>query len=204
MRPGHAAGDEATPGSAAGRGVLLLAVAVVVGAFVLNQLDEPPPGSGVTAATSRTTEARGAATTTTAAPPAAPLRTPREVTVLVANASGVSKAGATVKERLRPLNYNTLAPTNAKQINVPALIHFVPDFQREANKLAEILGVPLTQVQPMPAPPPVANLMGAHVLILVGPQLAQQSAATATTAPPAGGTTRPPGTTATTGTTAKP
>lgn len=206
MTPGPAVGDDiaAGPASGAGRGALLLAGAVLLGALVLNQLDGPPPGS-VTAGTTRTTEARDdtAATSTTAPTPTVPLRTPREVKVLVANASGVSKAGATVKEKLRVLNYNTPAPTNAKQINVPAFIYYAtPDFQREAQELAKILNVPLTQVQVMPTPPPVADLLGANVLILVGPQLAQQVAASPATTAPAGGTatTAKPGT----ATTAKP
>lgn len=199
--------DRAASG-ATGRGLVLLAIALVIGILLLNKVDSAEQvvagdqteigddDDGAAAADSTTTTSVGPTSTTK------PLAAPRDIIVLVANASGVNKAGAKVKDQLAPSGYNLLSPATAKT-NVPAsVVHFQPDFQREAEQLATVLALPKEAVKPMPNPVPVADLKAAKLLVLVGPDLANRApaapaggtsttakAGTATTARPGGATT---------------
>lgn len=190
MTPGrHAAADGSfrrSAGAAAGRGIVLLGVAVILGIVLLSATDAQPPGERVTAGRqteepsddgvdSPTGVGDGAGEmntvpTTTTTPP----RQPREVKVLVVNASGVSRVAARVTDHLRPAGYNLLAPTNATPLVDESSVFFVPGFEREAAVLASTLPLPLppAAVKPMPTPPPLPNTKGANVVVFVGRDLA--------------------------------
>ncbi|HEX4979522.1 MAG TPA: hypothetical protein VFV35_05610, partial [Acidimicrobiales bacterium] len=111
MRPGtHAAADGSfgrSAGAAMGRGVLLLAVALVIGIVLLNATEDQPPGTGVSAG-ARTDDGSGGdgngapPGATTTAPPTTlpPARNPAEVKVLVANASTVRGAAGGARTKL--------------------------------------------------------------------------------------------------------
>lgn len=213
MRPGrHAAGDASfarSAGGAMGRGVLLLVVALVLGIVLLQQVDDTP--TEVTAGGLDTTETtdRGDAgvTTSTTARPAAttttPLRAPRDIKVITANGTKVKGAAGRVRDRLLAAQYNVVAATDAKAPATASVVQFGQGFDREAAVLAQALGLPPTAVQPMPNPPPVADLRGASIAVIVGPELANQPApagggTTSTTARAATSTTAKPATTTTT------
>lgn len=158
------------------RGVVLVCVAVVIGFFVLRAMDNTSADVATvdsTAATTGTTAATGGAgkTGTTAAKPAA--RPPAQVTVLVANASGVKGAAAKQTDKLKAAGYKTGAPGNAPQglDLVTTQVMATPGYEADAAKLATDLGKP-NAVKPMSNPPPV-NLAGANILVLLGTDLAQ-------------------------------
>lgn len=185
-RPGHAAEDGSfgkSAGMAAGRGAVLLTVAVVLGIVLLNAADDPRPDR-VTAAgpdddTSDTTTTLVAPTTTVVT---VPLRPPPEVKVLAANATSVKGVARKVTDQLKAGGYNVLSPTDAKPAAASA-VYFTGDYQREAETLAAALGLPTTVVAALPVPPPLTDARGANVVVLVGPELAQRvSGTTATTA----------------------
>lgn len=160
-----------------GRGVALIATAVVIGLFVLRN------GFGTTAASdadddstsppetaAATTPAGGGDTTATTVAAARP---PSEVTVLVANASGVTGAAASQSERLTDGGYQTLEPDDAPEREDVTRVLFAAGFEREAATLAESIGAPANAIGAMPNPPPV-ELQGAQILVLLGPDLAER------------------------------
>jgi hypothetical protein len=225
LRPGrYAAADGSfgrSAGGALGRGIVLLAVALVIGIVLLNATDSAPPGAQVTTKGSTPVKSSGgssAKTTTTVAPTTTlPTHAPREVKAIVANASTVKGAGAKASDALKPPGYNVLAPANATATPESA-VYFVPGYDRDAAAIAAALAFPPTAVKPMPNPPPLADSKGANVVVVLGadqaPRFASATAttttaatkATTTTAKPAATTTtaKPAATTSTTSTTKKP
>jgi LytR cell envelope-related transcriptional attenuator len=164
-------------GSSPVRGVVLVAVAVVLGFFLLRAIDDTGGGADVgddDAATDTSasggdagTDGGGAPTETTA-PPA---RTPDQVIVLVANASGVSGAAAEQTAALQAGGYQVAEPTNAPANVEATQVLPTAGFEAEAAVLAASIGAPEGAVQPMPDPPPL-DLAGANILVMLGPDLA--------------------------------
>lgn len=188
MRPAsHAAGDGSfgrSAGVAAGRAAMLLGVAVLLGLLLLNTSDAEAPRL-----TTRTTLDESGPTVPgdedepiDSAPTARP---PGEVKVLSANATRTEGAAGRITEKLRLAGYLVVPPTDAPRQDA-TVIHFTPGYEVEAQIIAEVLGVPLPSVRPMPTPTPIPDVRDAHVLVLVGPELANP--ATPTSSAPAGAT----------------
>ncbi|HEY2999937.1 MAG TPA: LytR C-terminal domain-containing protein [Acidimicrobiales bacterium] len=156
------------------RGVVLVAVAVVLGFFILRALDNTGADvgsvdAGQSGSSAAPTTGAPAGSDTTA--PAA--RPPGEVIVLVANASGVQGAAAKQTEALVAAGYQTAPAGNAPPgLDLDATqIMATPGFEADAAKLATDLGKP-DAVQPLTDPPPV-DLGGANILVILGRDLAQ-------------------------------
>lgn len=188
MRPAsHAAADGSfgrSAGVAAGRAAMLLGVAILLGLLLLNTSDAEAPS-----VTTRTTFDEASPTVPgdedepiDASPTARP---PGEVKVLSANATRTEGAAGRVTEKLRLAGYLVVPPTDAPRQDA-TVIHFAPGYEVEAQIIAEVLGVPLPSVRPLPTPAPIPDLRDAHVLVLVGPELANPAT---TTSAPAGATT---------------
>lgn len=171
--------------SATGRAVLLLAFAVVLGAGLLNQLDDTEVGTRTISAAAPPVEEDTAAPVndnsqvTVVSAPA--LRTPAEVKVLVANGVGVTGAASKVAGRLQPAGYQLLKPGNTLSRNENSTVQFAPGYEAEAQALATSLGMPGTAVQPLTQPAPVAELEGANVVVIVGNELANAAQTQAAT-----------------------
>jgi hypothetical protein len=201
----HAADDGSfgrSSGMAAGRAAALLGVAVVMGIVLLNAADDSPSRrvsaggdtSSTTSAPEETTTTSGVATTTV------PARAPKEVKVLSANGTDVKGAARKATDALRAAGFNVLAPVDAGK-PVPATgVFFTAGFEREAQVVASLLGVGADVVKPLPTPPPVADVRGANVVVVVGPEAAARLVGPSA-APPI---TRAGATASTTTTTTKP
>lgn len=115
-------------------------------------------------------EAAAGATSTTSVPGARP---PADVSVLVANGSGVSGAAGELTDRVGKAGYETAQPANIRNDGtVPgSTVYYAEGYAAEANALAATL-TPPPPVAPMPDPAPVDDLRGATVLLVVGPDLA--------------------------------
>ena len=209
MRPGrYAAADGSfgrSAGAAMGRGVIVIAGAVLLGIVLLNATDDEPPGSALRAtgsssdggSVSVTTSSTVAPTTTVA------LRAPKDVKVVVANASGTKGVAARVSDLLKPPGYNVLSPTNAPDAKDSSVLA-VAGYEREAAAIATALQLPSTVVKPLPAPAPIPDLRGANVLVIVGSDLlAKLPAAPTTTSTTAKAGTTGSSTASTTSTTAR-
>ena len=156
------------------RGVVLVAVAVVLGFFLLRAIDDT--GAGPSVEDVETTDGGEAASGDGTAPPASdattvPPRPPGEVVVLVANGSGVSGAAAAQTEAIQGGGYQVLEPGNFEAGVDATQVLPIAGYEAEAAVLAAEIGAPEGAVQPMPEPPPV-ELAGAHVLVILGPDLA--------------------------------
>jgi hypothetical protein len=155
------------PAGGSVRGALLVAIAVVIGLVLIRSgLDTDQALSAGDGGSGTTTTEEDATTTTVAARP------PAEVTVLVANGSGVDGAAARLTATIASQGYATATETNSERVP-NTTVYFVEGYDREAAALAQALSpnaAPATA--PMPAPPPVTDLAGAQVLVVLGPDLA--------------------------------
>jgi hypothetical protein len=149
------------------RGTVLVIIAVVLGLVLIRNgidtevsADGGDDGGGGSATSAETT-------TTTA-----PLRAPAEVKVLVANGSGVNGAASKVTTTLQGLAYVTGNPTDALARVTATAVYFAAGYEGEAQAVATAIGGTAAIAQPLPTPPPVADLQAAHVLVVLGPDLA--------------------------------
>lgn len=158
-------------------GIFLIGLAVVLGLVLLVRgfTDGGDGGDTETAgpATSIEVDDRNAppsldaeaSSTTTAAE-----RSPSAVTVLVANAAGVSGAASKVADALEASGYTIVDTANAPSTSTDQ-VFYSGDLEAEATALAESLGLDASVVSAMPEPPPLDTL-DADVLVMVGPNLA--------------------------------
>lgn len=201
---------------AAGRGAVLLAIAVGLGVVLLNATDTNPVARVRTSGPRTSATVPPNATSTTVA--TLPLRAPRDIKVLAANSTRVKGAAGRITESLRGQGYNVLAPTDAPAV-AATVVYYGTGFEREAVEVARALTLNIGSVQAMPPTPPIPDIRGANILVIVGPDLAgpepttttakktttTTSKATTTTAKPATTTSSPATTTARpTTTTARP
>lgn len=185
MKRGEHAADDGSFGRSAGgamaRGIFLIVAAVLLGVVLLNATDGPEPFRTTSGTASDTTEpesdddpsdepADEPADTTDDTEPVA-VRPPAEVTVLVANGSGVRGAAAGLADTIAAAGYVVAEPANAPAAVAASSVHYLPGYEREAQALASLLN-PAPQVSAMPEPQPVPDLRGAQVLVLQGPDLA--------------------------------
>lgn len=202
MSPGRHAADDGSlgrsAGMAAGRGIGLIAIALLVGIVLYNAADTSPATTVVGEGQKPTATTAPVRTTapTTSLPP---LRAPSEVRLVVVNGTTTKGAAAKVSDPLnKTAGYNTLKPADATAAVKQAppktsLVYFTVGYEREARAVATFLGLGVKAVSALPNPPPAApaDLNNANVVVLVGADLAAK--------PPAS-----PGATTTTSTTAKP
>ena len=189
-RAGHAAQDGSfgrSAGMAAGRGAVLLAVAVLLGIVLLNAADDPGPDRISAGASEDDDDGGSSDDTTTTLPPTTlatvPPRSPQEVKVLPTNGTAVKGVAGKARDTLQAGGYNVLAPTDATRAEASNVYFTSADFEREAQAVASALGLPASAVVAYPTTPPlpVTDPKGANVVVVVGPELAQQLAATAST-----------------------
>lgn len=167
-RPGGS-GDAAAGNIA--RGLLLLAVALLLGVFVLNQTDpgSSSTGSDETSGSTETTIEDPSQTTLVATTLPRTPRPPAEVKVLPANGSGVAGLGGRVGDRLKARGYtNTLAAVNTSRDITATSVEYSQDFEPEARAVAEALGLPPAVVKALDSPP-VTDIRGADIVVLIGP-----------------------------------
>lgn len=186
----HAARDGSfarSAGSAMGRGVVLVVVAVLIGALLMQQAFDADtstvvgPGTVVTTAKPSATTSEGDTngttdTTTpptdTTTPPVSDTKAPNTVTVLVANGSGVNGAAGRMADDLKPIGYVTFT-ANAKANVTATAVYFVEGFQADAAAVASIIKANPAGVKPLPVPAPVSDTKNAQVLVVLGPDLAR-------------------------------
>ena len=184
---------EPTPSVNPARGAALVVVAVLVGLFLLrNGLDTSEvvtasdngaeadggeaDGGAADEGTDDATD-EGAETTDTTLPPA---RTPDQVPTIVLNGSGVSGAAGRYSEFLGSLGYQLTDPDGANaNANVPSTqILYAEGFEQEAVELADAIGAAAIAPAPLGAEPP-GETMGAMVVVVLGPDLAETDPAAA-------------------------
>ena len=148
QRPSAPAPNPAT------RGLILVAVAVVLGAILLIKgggvgFDEPADdlkidASGDEAAASTTTTTEAAAPSTSVAPTA--------LKVVALNGAGINGYAGQAQQFLSVAGYtSTTAITAAAQVPTTT-VYYAPGFEADAAAIAGLFGLPETSVQAMPTP----------------------------------------------------
>lgn len=172
----HAAADgsfQRSAGKAMARGIVLILAAVLLGVILLKSTDPTDPFTEKAAAgdATRTTVSAPDTSDTTATTTPAKAHAASEVTVLVANGSGVKGAAGRVAESLKTSNYvlkqsvNTTAPAEA------SFVYYAEGYEADARAIAGLL-TPPPGIQAMPTPLPVKDLGGAKILVVVANDLA--------------------------------
>jgi len=173
------------------RGLVLVAVAVVVGALLLPSATRGPlAASAVSAATTTTTAGAGGApgsrhgrhsgttTTTTVAPSA--------IHVLVANATSTNGVAGAVTSFLASKGFATLTAVNALVKVNATEVFTVGGAAADVGPVTSALDLSPASIEPAASAAPVASTTGANVVVIAGPDLASRFAPGAATTLPAG------------------
>ena len=151
------------------RGVLLVLAAVVLGVVLLRSVDDSPELTVGAGETPQETVVPGDTSTTEPTVPLA--HDPADVTVLVANGSGVKGAARRLSEVLQASNFVTATPADTKSPVSSSAVYYVPGYEADARAVAALLK-PSPPALPMPSVQPVADLANAEVLVVVAADLA--------------------------------
>jgi len=180
------AGGGGGGGSAGARGAVLLVVAAVLGIVLLQAFDvDSDGGSGLVVAGTTTVPAGSSSGGSVPPGPAAttpttqPGRAPADVTVLVANGTGIRGLGGTTAQALQALGYKTLTAVDATKALDASSVQYAEGYQNEARAIALTLGLPATAVQPLNSPA-VPDTQGANVIVLLGADAARNTTTTTT------------------------
>jgi hypothetical protein len=161
----------------AARGVLVVAVAALLGFLILKNVDT---GGAVDAgdggASAATTTTLAAVTTTAAPTTTAPAL--NSFTLIVANASGVSGAAKRKGDQLKAEGFQVAEPVTNQTKSDTTTIFYVNGYDAAARLAAEKLNV--SDIQPMATPPPV-DIGQAQVLVNLGRDIASDQANEVTT-----------------------
>ena len=173
-------GRGASGGSSAGaKGAFLLVVAAILGIVLLQAFDTDfDGGAGVGVDVGDTTIPSGGVTDTTVpgvtptSPATIPARAPGDVSVLVANGTGIRGLGSQTADQLKTLGYNTLTAVDAtKPLDVTS-VQYAEGYETEAKAIALSLGLPGTAVQALNSPA-VPDTQGANIIVLLGADVAR-------------------------------
>jgi hypothetical protein len=185
----HAAGDGSFARSAsvnAGRGAILIAVALLVGFLLLHDLDDNGDATNVLTSRPRSTAAPPTTPLPTVPTTTTPAHAPKDVKVLVVNGTTVAGAASRVAQPLKVNGYNVLRAVDAsaavKASTKASTVYYVTrDYEKDAKLLQQALALPPGPVTVIPTPPPAAEASQANVVIVVGPDLARAGTGTTST-----------------------
>ncbi len=164
-------------GANAVRGVIVVAVAVAIGLFLMNNAlgADSDGGDNNETATAVDSTADGATTTTAATssttlPAPTDTRQPAEVPVVVVNGNRVAGVAGRGTARLETFGYNTLEPGNSTDLIETTQILYVEGAEADARAIAEVFEIdPDTFVAPLTAENlPSPDLPDADVLVVIG------------------------------------
>jgi hypothetical protein len=165
-------------GAAAGRGVLLVVLALAIGVLLLARaLDDDgstqvEAGSGTATTAPADTATTVPPTETTAPPDTTPAVThpPAPVKVLVLNGRAIQGIAGANNEVLLTQNFNTLSPDNTPQ-PVPAtqVTYVDPAYAPDAASIASLLGIPPEAVVQADTGTALGiDTKGANVIVVLG------------------------------------
>jgi hypothetical protein len=171
-------------GPTATRGIVIIAVAVVLGLVLLargghGSLIDRAASHGNTSTTVEASTPTVPIETTTSAPP--PTNAPASVKVAIFNGTGgaLPNAAGDSQRKLTPAGYSnvTIADTTATQTSA---IYYAPGAQGDADAIAKALGMSVTPKPSSSAASLPGGSTGAQVIVIIGADAA--GGATSTTA----------------------
>jgi hypothetical protein len=187
MRRGRQAADDGSFARSVGvhtaRGALLIGVAVVLGLVLLQHVDSNRSASTDVQTSEPTIPETTVPVVTTTTRPASAVK------VMVANGTPTNGVAATAQRPIAQAGYNVLAPVDgtaaAKAARRNSTVYYQAGYDVDARKIADTLQLsPPAPIAPMPTTGlPVADLKGANVLVLVGPDYAAKHGGPTTSGP---------------------
>lgn len=191
-----------SPQPNAGRGIALVAVAVIIGVLLvwknpgIGQVATSPDLHSVTSTTAEGDD-KPAEDTTTTVPPTTSVPI-AELKVTVANASGVGGAAGEIAKKLKDAGYTSVAALNGDK-GQPTKVFFEGGFEADAKAVATAIGLPESTVEARPPEVAIeAAGKNAQVIALLGdgfdpadPGAGAGGDEAATDAPPGVATTAP-------------
>jgi hypothetical protein len=198
--------DQSSP---VARGVVLLVVAVVIGAFFLargnsGSLLGNQGSAGANA--SATTSAPTSSTTPPTTPPTMKPATATKIAVYNGTGGKVSSAAGNSRTKLVSVGYTqgNISINDTAQLPTSAIYYQPTVNQTDAAAVATALGFPTTTVQPAQAAAPnaiPASAKGSDIVVLIGLDQQNNAALTGPATTGTSSTTSTPGTSSTTSTT---
>jgi LytR cell envelope-related transcriptional attenuator len=163
------------------RALVLVAVFVALGAYLidLGAGRHPPASAASSSSTTTTTTAPTTPSTTTTTAPSG-VQPSKTVNVLVANASQTNGIAAYYSGKLAAAGWGTLTPVTATTATATSSVYYATGQQQSAQAVAVSLGVPTSAVQPLGSTVPVASTTGADVVVVAGNDLAAKVPASST------------------------
>ena len=177
----------------AARGVLVVVIIALLGFLILKNVDSGATVEAGTGGSQPTTTAPAPTSTTVAATTTtAPLNS---FVVVVANASGTSGAAKRKSDAMKNDGFQMADPVTNNTKADTTTVYYLSGYEGAAARVAQYLNI--SDVQPMPTPPPVP-LGQAQVLVNLGRDIASDNPTqvTTTTAKPTSTTAKPASTTA--------
>jgi hypothetical protein len=175
-------------GDATWKGIAIIVGAIVIGLLVFNSFDRTPstnivsgPGTDQPKGTTTTTLKPGATLPSTTT--SIPLKDPKEVKVLVANATSTSGATKKVIDALKPACYAVVVPAVDALAKIKdekrttSTVYSTTGYEREANLIRTQLGLPQTANAALPpeSPIPTKGMPTFNVLILVAQDMVDKA-----------------------------
>ncbi len=159
--------DEAAPLARRVGVALVLSAAGVLWMAAAAMPDRPTqPSQPATSTITAPPPTTAASTTTTTT-----VRPPSEVSVMAVNGSGVTGRAARVTQMLRAAGYAVVAPQSASRPQPASSVYWTPGYENEARVVGDSLGLPPGAARPLPGSLAAADLQGANVVVVVGPEL---------------------------------
>lgn len=154
------------------RGALLVGIAFVIGVVLLGKAFSEGELNPISDRTETGSPSDGGPTgeevTTTLPPPTT--HPAAQVTVLVLNGGGPGGIARKGADAVKAQDYTAAEPGNAKERVPASVVYFTTDVYRpDAEAVAAVLQIAPAQVLAIPAPPPVDDIKGAHVVVVLGP-----------------------------------
>jgi hypothetical protein len=162
------------PTAAPTRGIIVLVVAVALGAVLLSQTERvigsPEEGSAAPDTSSTTTTAEVTDLTASSVDPTAGGQAPKppaEVSVIVLNGSGQTGVATSNANAAAAAGFSSLEAQNALPTETTT-VYYAPGFEADAAAVKLALRLTEAPVQPAPAEPVVPEAAEADVVVLLG------------------------------------
>lgn len=192
------------PGIGSTLSIIVAAVAVILGFFILRDINDDGGTSSGGGQKPTTTSTTVAESTTSAPEQSSTTLTTTGFTVVVANASGVSGSARQMSTYLKSQGFEVEEPTNAASgvgQQATTVVYYLPGNELGAQSVASSMHLDPTTVAAMPNPVPTesGSLGNASVLVMLGTDLAGKEIGSSSTTTPAAGATVTSAATSTTG-----
>jgi hypothetical protein len=148
------------------RAVVVAAVAVVIGALLVDSVTKGPQTSATPAVTTTAPPPSAASTTTTTTVPHG------SVKVLVANGTTEPNVAAHFTAQLQSAGWAMQPAADTTAPATTSNVYYAAGQQAAANEIASALGLKPSAVQPLTTSVPVSGTTGVDVVVVIGPDLA--------------------------------